>query len=125
MHSVQSPRGCDCTSRAVAHFGDRLIRSTYVCHNSHMQKLVAALVIILAIANQAHGAGASRRPQGKPLTESEKRLFAECEKIARAQGYDSSAYMGRCRALRPNGARLFVERPDECRVAREETLNVV
>lgn len=70
----------------------------------------ATVLIIVTMPADALGAGASRRPQPRPLTDSEKRLFLKCEKLAEAQGYESVAYTDRCRALRPLGARLFIEK---------------
>ena len=85
--------------------GAKLVR----LETTNVQMLIT-LFMIATISGEAFGAGAPRRPQGIPFTASEKRLFLECEKIARAQGYDSVAYTSRCRSLRPLGARLFIEK---------------
>lgn len=89
--------------------GENCPASTNLAGITSVEMLVA-LFMIATMSSEAFGAGAPLRPPGIPLTASEKRLFLKCEKIARAKGYGSVAYTSRCRALRPLGTRLLIEK---------------
>jgi hypothetical protein len=73
-------------------------------------QVLVTLFMIASMPNDAFGAGAPLRPQGKLITASEKRLFLECEEIARVTGYSSVGYTRRCKAVRPLGTRLLIEK---------------